>query len=52
MYRGNNNELPTLSFIECKYLSEVDTYFNKEANDFKYKQITLQELILKFYVKS
>jgi len=48
LYRKNNNESPTLSFIECKYLSEVDTYYNKEAKDFKYTQVELQELILEF----
>ena len=48
LYRENNNESPTLSFIECKYLSEVDTYYSKESNSFEYSQVKLQKLILDF----
>jgi len=49
LYKKNYNESPTLSFIECKYLSRVDNYYYEDDNNrLKCSQVELQELILKF----
>ena len=49
IYREKDKKEPTLSFIECKYLSRVDNYYyNEGENGFKYSQVELQELILEF----
>lgn len=49
LYREKGKEEPTLSLIECKYLSRVDTYYYNKGNDrLECSQVELQELILEF----
>ncbi len=48
LYKAKDYKVPTLSFIECKYLSRVDNYYYNGKDRFEYTQVKLQGLILEF----